>query len=86
MPAMKLHLQPFKRLNVTSQLDFILFRYKFKSIHLLPKLTAGDLILNEPGTDTDRRTDRLLFFFHSSVGKASIKSYPPSSSGLKPVD
>lgn len=64
MPAMKRHLQPFKPLNVISQLDFILFRYKFKSIRLLPKLTASDLILNEPGRNRDRQTDH---FFSSTA-------------------
>lgn len=62
MPAVKLHLEPFKVLNVISQLDFILFRYKLRSIRRFPKLTASDLILTEAGkdTETDRRTD--LFF------------------------
>ena len=59
MPAMK----PFKPLNVISQLDFILFRYEFKSIRSLPKLTASHLILNEPGRDRDRQTDGQTSFF-----------------------
>lgn len=63
MPAVNLHLEPFKVLNVISQLGFILFRYKLRSIRWFPKLTASDLILTEAGkdTETDRRTD--LFFF-----------------------
>lgn len=55
---------PFKSVNVISQLDFILLRYKFKSIRFLAKLTASDLILNEPGREreTDLQTDRPVFF------------------------
>lgn len=75
MTAVKLRVKPFKLPKVILQLDFSLFRSKFKSKHLL---RASDLILNEAVRQT--------FFLLQLRGKTSIKSYPLSSSGLKPID